>query len=1042
LAVLVILCAGGRAGCLAFVTVNVVIVQRTWGTWWLLLPMTVVAIVAGVRCLGHLRADSTTPPQEALRHRIVKLLGPRGRPRGLSKLRRAITLLRSGIDAVPPGHPERTWYLAALGTALQTMAVRRMDSPAEREAVPLLQEAVRFGREAVAAGPSDHPGRAERLGDLALSLVLLFGLLRSSDDHKTTVLDEDLDLLEEAVRAGRECVAAAPPDDPNRAGYLTNFGTALMVLFALRRDPSVLEEAIAVARDSVTATLPEDPDPSGYLTTLSVCLQIKFKAGGDLRALEEAVHAARQAVAAASPTGLDQSANLANLSAALHLLYVRRPEPDALEELVEVSRKALARVPRSHPNRTLLLLNLGAGFRTVATTGGNPAVLDDAVRACRRALAASPPGHPYRVRCLLSLGGTLQSVSERDKNPAPLTRGIQLCREALSIASDASFDSERSHCMAALGDLLRSRFEQCEDPGDLEEARHLFASVATATASASSRLSAAVRAADLDLLTGDHDHALVMAELAVELLPRITSRRIGQADRRHLVVGFAGLASTVAAAAAAAGAPDRAVELLEQTRGVVLADTFDTRGDLTQLREQAPDLVGEFDDLRRAIEEADHTVDEFDPLPGNGPIGTGDLGRQVQEDLAGRRAILDRRWTGLLQRIRLLPQLEDFLLPPPIGQLRRQAAEGPIVYVVPHRQRGLALTVTHDEDRPVQMIALPAFTQQAAAEQVKLLGEAQRSASDADLPADERRAAQQRVLRVLGWLWDSVTEPVLRHLGHTAPPLDGSTWPRVWWCPVGISALLPLHAAGHHTTSSATVMDRVVSSYTPTIRALGHARAPRTRGGGLRPATSHTSSMTIVAVPDAPGSPPLVGVTREVGLLREMFPLATLLPSPGDAVNRDDVIAALPKRNIAHFACHGLADLLNPADSRLLLHDHEEQPFTVAAIARLRLDHGELAFLSACSTTESHPRHADEATHLTAAFQLAGYRAVIGTLWPVNDHAAPLITQGFYARLTRNGAAPPDPAAAALALHNAIRHHRAQRPAVPTQWAAYVHSGR
>ena len=79
--------------------------------------------------------------------------------------------------------------------------------------------------------------------------------------------------------------------------------------------------------------------------------------------------------------------------------------------------------------------------------------------------------------------------------------------------------------------------------------------------------------------------------------------------------------------------------------------------------------------------------------------------------------------------------------------------------------------------------------------------------------------------------------------------------------------------------------------------------------------------------------------------------------------------------------------------------------------------------------------------HLTAAFQLAGYRSVIGTLWPVNDRAAMTIAEDFYTRLLRTGTAGPDPADAAAALHHAVRAHRARRPALPTQWAAHLHHG-
>src|SRR5882724_6777481 len=72
-------------------------------------------------------------------------------------------------------------------------------------------------------------------------------------------------------------------------------------------------------------------------------------------------------------------------------------------------------------------------------------------------------------------------------------------------------------------------------------------------------------------------------------------------------------------------------------------------------------------------------------------------------------------------------------------------------------------------------------------------------------------------------MWDGFAAKVLEHLGYTGEPTG--PWPRVWWCPTGPLTLLPIHAAGDHRTPGAAVLDRVVSSYTPTLRALVEARS-------------------------------------------------------------------------------------------------------------------------------------------------------------------------------------------------------------------------
>ena len=74
----------------------------------------------------------------------------------------------------------------------------------------------------------------------------------------------------------------------------------------------------------------------------------------------------------------------------------------------------------------------------------------------------------------------------------------------------------------------------------------------------------------------------------------------------------------------------------------------------------------------------------------------------------------------------------------------------------------------------------------------------------------------------------------------------------------------------------------------------------------------------IIAVPDAPGVPPLAGVAAEAAALANLIPGAQLLQHP----TRQGVLAALPDHNVAHFACHGYSDWENPLPAGWLLYDH------------------------------------------------------------------------------------------------------------------------
>ena len=274
--------------------------------------------------------------------------------------------------------------------------------------------------------------------------------------------------------------------------------------------------------------------------------------------------------------------------------------------------------------------------------------------------------------------------------------------------------------------------------------------------------------------------------------------------------------------------------------------------------------------------------------------------------------------------------------------------------------------------------------------------------------------------------------------------------PRIWWCPVGEAAFLPLHAAGYHASpgddtsphaaGKRTVLDHAVSSYTPTIRALRYARENRIADAATAASNDVVDEALIIAMPDTPGDvPTLPGARTEAERVAQLIPGSVTLTGP--SATSETVLNSLPRHRIVHLACHGVSDWNDPASSKLLLHDHSTRPLTVAAVSQLRLTHADLAYLSACETTVTNQHLADEALHITAAFLLAGYRHVIGTLWPIDDALATHVADNVYAHLTNGGSARPNAALAPHTLHTVIRQVRDRNPEKPFLWAAYIHAG-
>ena len=494
---------------------------------------------------------------------------------------------------------------------------------------------------------------------------------------------------------------------------------------------------------------------------------------------------------------------------------------------------------------------------------------------------------------------------------------------------------------------------------------------------------------------------------------------------------LSGLASEAAACCVHAGLTSHAVEVFEQGRGVLLGQALDIRTDLTTLKAQHPDLAAQFTAACEQLEKFDEHSGRLVASPLGMEVTAADVRAEAAQRDVQRRRKTAEELDRVIAEIRTVQGFESFLRPLSVSDLAATAADGPVIVINVSQYGSHALILT--SNGVLEPLPLDDLTPDSVYDHVIVFLAALEVIARDDTNA---AAADQRLIAVLAWLWDVAVGPVLDRLGVNEPLGDESR-PRLWWCPSGLLSFLPLHAAGHHQTRfdafPKTVVDRVVSSYTPTIRALAYARRTRLEDSGPD-MPDRPNRVVVVAMPQTPSASDLPGVDAEAALLRQLFPdrVSVLI---GSEATHASVLAALPAARWAHFACHGFSDLTNPSASSLLLDDHLQRPFTVGDVVRLRLNDVDLAFLSACSTA-SPGRLADEAIHLASAFQLAGYRHVIGTLWRISDKHAVTLADDIYTVLAAVGTVNT-----AAVLHAASRRLRNRWMHMPSVWASHIHSG-
>ena len=566
---------------------------------------------------------------------------------GGEDLERAIALLfpifRENLGAVPD--PLRNYYTQREGRTQQQdwrasgdgvdlqHALTSLDTAGLHEAVSVLEQRVTE----VALEDVERPRHLSVLGN---ALVICFERTGNADD------------LNRAIEAFEQAVITSPSGDPERPGRLSNLGNVHAIFFERTGNADDLNRAIEALEQAVITSPSGDPERPGRLSNLGNLYAICFERTGNADDLSRAIDVLEQAVAAASTDDPNRPAYLSGLGNVLRTCFERTGNADDLSRAIDVLEQAVAAASTDDPNRPVYLSGLCNVLRTCFERTGNADDLSRAIDVLEQAVAATPREHLERPGRLSNFGNALATLYERSGDTDDLDRATVVFQEA--VATSTTGHPDRSAMLCNLGNVLAVRHQRIGELRDMQRAFRAFRSGALEELAPTwMRAHSAREWGRCAGILDDWVEAVEGYGSAVQFVAQAVPGWLGRADQEHLLTQVEGIGPDAAAACLQAGWPERAVELFEQGRGVLLAQTLDARTDLTDLIDLHPDLAAKYENLSR----------QFLTPTADTSLGITESDAVVPDAQDRRRA--HDQTVELLDQIRGLDGFATFLLPRP-----------------------------------------------------------------------------------------------------------------------------------------------------------------------------------------------------------------------------------------------------------------------------------------------------------------------------------------------------------------------------------------
>ncbi|KAL5638293.1 hypothetical protein ACGC1H_005097 [Rhizoctonia solani] len=955
-----------------------------------------------IKC--HTRALALTPdghPNMSRRHASLGVsYGDRyQRLSELADLEKAIECDTYALTLTPDGHPNMSRRHANLGVSYGDR-YQRLGELAD------LKRSIEYRTRALALTPDGHPHMSDRYASLGVSYTDRYRRLGELAD------------LEKAIEYHTRALALTPDGHPNMSDRHASLGVSYGDRYQRLGELADLEKAFEYHTRALALTPDGHPHMLRRHASLGVSYTDRYRRLGELADLEKAIECDSRALALTPDGHPDISDRHASLGVSYTDRYRRLGELADLDKAIKCHTRALALTPDGHPHISHRHASLGVSYGDRYQRLSELSDLGKAIECHTRALALTPDGHPDMSDRHASLGVSYSDRYQRLGELADLEKSIDYKTRALAFTPSDHPKLPRQYMNYALS--LLHQYDHTGHLASLTDSLHFFRKAAQHFSSAprikfQCSLQWTNLAAERSLL-----NPIEAYQTAIDLLPQFIWLGATTNQRYQDLSMTENLAVKACFAAIRSSNYSLALEWLEHARCVVWNQSLMLRSPLDQLHSSYPELATQLQSVAKQLDSF-NTDSQL--------IQEASSGSNAAEQAGQQRRRLAIEYNSLLDQIRQLPGLENFLKPAQASTLMHGVRSGPVVVVNCHAARCDALVLLPGLEE-IRHLPLPEFTEDKARQarseleaSLRRKGLRQRGVTVKPPPGYEDGI--ESVLRIL---WDDVVKPVLDHLGYIVDA-PKQRLPHITWCPTGPLSFLPLHAAGDYCQPQSRIYDYAISSYIPTLSSL-LVPTPRTLNQDCR----------ILAIGQAgtPGHNSLPGTIKELTHVKtQTHNKAQYSQLIGDQATTTAVLDAMEQHDWVHLACHAHQNVDDPTKSGFFLHDGT---LDLSAINRRSFKNKGLAFLSACQTATGDERLPDEAIHLASGMLMAGYPSVIATMWSVADDDAPFVADKVYAQLMEDGTLGNGESG--RALHYAVAGLREKVGEKEFgHWVPYIHIG-